>query len=69
MLGTGGKVAKVGTAGSDGAWLDWGTEGDGSVFDTFTSLAPVASSPQCGQNFTFFNMEAQSRWKRCEMLP
>ena len=62
-------MAAVGAAGSDGPGFDLGTEGDGSAFGTVTSFAPLASSPQWGQNFRSFKMEAQSRWKRWEMLP
>lgn len=46
MAGAEGRAATVGTAGSDSPGLDLGTEADGSGFDTVTSLAPVASSPQ-----------------------
>ena len=69
MVGTDGSVATVGTAGSDGPGFDLGTEGDWSAIGTVTSFAPLASSPQWGQNLRSFKMEAQSRWKRWEMLP
>lgn len=58
VVGTEGRVA---TAGSDVPGFDLGTEGDGSALDTVTSFTPLASSPQCGQNLTFFKTEAQSR--------
>lgn len=58
MVDTEGRVA---TDSSDGPGLDLGTEGDGSSFGAVTSLASVASSPQCGQNLQSFKMEAQSR--------
>lgn len=61
MVGTDGRVATVGIAGSDGPGFDLGTEGNGSAFDTVTSFAPLASSPQCGQNLIFIKTEAQSR--------
>lgn len=61
MVGTDGSVATVGTAGRDGPGPDLGTEGDGSAFSTVTSFAPLASSPQWGQNLRSFKMEAQSR--------
>lgn len=61
VVGTDGKLATTGTAGSDGPGFDLGTEGEESALDTMTSFMPLASSPQCGQNLTFFKMEAQSR--------
>lgn len=61
MVGTDGRVATVGTAGSDGPGLDLGTEGDGAAFNIVISFAPLASSPQWGQNLRSFKMEAQSR--------
>lgn len=61
VVGTEGRVATVGTAGSDVPRFDLGTEGDRSALDTVTSFTPLASSPQCGQNLTFFKTEAQSR--------
>lgn len=69
VFGTDGRAATVGTAGSDTPVSDLGTEGDGSAFSTLTSFAPLASSPQWGQNLRSFKMEAQSWWKRWEMLP
>lgn len=56
------------TAGSKGPGFDLGMEGDRSGFGNMTSVAPLASSPQWGQNLRSFRMEAQSRWKRWEML-
>lgn len=58
MAGTDGSVA---VAGSDGLGFDRGTEGDGSALDAVTSFAPLASSPQWGQNVRSFKTEAQSR--------
>lgn len=66
MAGMEGRLA---TAGSDGPGLLLGTEASGSAFGTKTSLAPLASSPQWGQNLWPFRTEAQPRWKRWEMLP
>lgn len=60
-VGGDGRVATAGAAGSDGPGFDLGTEGDGSAFTTVTSFAPLASSPQWGQNLRSFKMEAQSR--------
>lgn len=61
VFGTNGKFATAGIAGSEGPGFDLGTEGEESALDTVTSFASLASSPQCGQNLTFFKMEAQSR--------
>lgn len=68
-FGTDGRVAAVGTARTDTPGFDLGTEGDGSAFSTVSSFAPLVFSPQWGQNLRSFKTEAQSRWKRCEMLP
>lgn len=69
LVGPDGRVARAGTAGSDSLEFDLGTDGGWSGFGTVTSFAPVASSPQWGQNLQSFKMEAQLRWKRWEMLP
>lgn len=69
VFGTDGRVAAVSTDGSDTPGFERGTEGDESAFSIVTSFAPLASSPQWGQNLRSFKMEAQTRWKRWEMLP
>jgi len=43
--------------------------GPGAGWGAVTSTAPLASSPQWGQNRRSLRMEAQARWKRWEMLP
>lgn len=61
MFGTEAGIATADTAGSDDSGFNLGTEGDRSALGTVTSFAPQASSPQWGQNFRSFRMEAQSR--------